>query len=325
MGLFKKKPKEPEVLYDSKISLDGGTTFFTAEEIWPVIEKMDLWGKIYDTLDPEILNRIKKNCLVADSKTYLKKYLSYSPVDLVYGNKKDVIIVQGEATGYKGKIPFSGSPKPWKWTYLYNNVLATIYCCGSTFVYSGGMMDYSVCLTASGFDDKRFSQEHMETELKGEILERLCKWENTSEIIPPGVIIKLCNLKFFFFGGEVLSDCLKEIETPSEPTFSNISEETIAKARDNLEKCNWDVDYVITAYAPNRIHTSLAPGFYTPNIITNFFDELEEKLKYKHWYVGGYNMDWDFGNNITALCYKNACINGTPKFYDEIEIKPQNK
>lgn len=122
-----------------------------------------------------------------------------------------------------------------------------------------------------------------------------------------------------------MADCLRNIKTPVEPKLSNVTEEVIELARANLDKCNWEVDYVITGYAPNRIHTSLAPGFYTPNIITNFFDELEEKLKYKHWYVGNYNMDFDFDGNITALCSKYVYINGEPKVYDEIEIQPQTQ
>lgn len=42
MGLFKKKEKEPEVFYDSKISLDGGINFLTAEEAMPIIEKLKI-------------------------------------------------------------------------------------------------------------------------------------------------------------------------------------------------------------------------------------------------------------------------------------------
>ena len=122
---------------------------------------------------------------------------------------------------------------------------------------------------------------------------------NSEFLIEPGEIIEFKGIRIFTFGGGFPIECFKEINTPIEFEGSNITEETIKHARENLA----------TYYAPNNIHLSLAPGFYTPNIITNFFDELQEKLKYKHWYVGAYNMDRDFENNITALFRKPVCIN----------------
>ena len=65
MRLFKKKEKEPEVFYDSKISLDGGINFLTAEEAMPIIEKLKIWSKVYDSFDPKIFERVRKNtCLI---------------------------------------------------------------------------------------------------------------------------------------------------------------------------------------------------------------------------------------------------------------------
>lgn len=314
MWPFKKKEKDPEVLYDSKISLDAGANFFTAEEIWPVIEKNDLWGKIYDALDPEILKKARKKSL-SGAMSILRNYLSYSPVNLVFGNKKDVIVVSS------GARPFRES------SFFYNNVAVQFYCGHFRAQTIQNFQKYtkkhfgecSPCVfispgrTAESFNfEQLFEESNRKISLEDEVADILA---------PPGVIIELLGFNFFAFGGEILADCLKDINTPSAPLLSNATEETIAQARATLDKYNWEVDYVITGYAPNRIHTSLAPGFYTPNIITNFFDELEEKLKYKHWYVGNYNMDFDFDGNITALYNKCGFINGVPKVYDEIEIK----
>ena len=90
MGLFKKKEKEPEVFYDSKISLDGGINFLTAEEAMPIIEKLKIWSKVYDSFDPKIFERVRKTSLEFTPLSVLKKYLSYSPNNIVMGKKKRI-------------------------------------------------------------------------------------------------------------------------------------------------------------------------------------------------------------------------------------------
>lgn len=75
MRLFKKKEKEPEVFYDSKISFDGGLTFCTAEEAMPIIEKLKIWSKVYDSFDPKIFERVRKTSFEYTPLSLLKKYL----------------------------------------------------------------------------------------------------------------------------------------------------------------------------------------------------------------------------------------------------------
>ena len=95
MGLFKKKEKEPEVFYDSKISFDGGLTFCTAEEAMPIIEKLKIWSKVYDSFDPKIFERVRKTSLEYTPLSLLKKYLSYSPNNIVMGKKKRIFGLLG--------------------------------------------------------------------------------------------------------------------------------------------------------------------------------------------------------------------------------------
>ena len=96
MRLFKKKEKEPEVFYDSKISFDGGLTFCTAEEAMPIIEKLKIWSKVYDSFDPKIFERVRKTSLEYTPLSVLKKYLSYSPNNIVMGKKKTDIWIIGD-------------------------------------------------------------------------------------------------------------------------------------------------------------------------------------------------------------------------------------
>ena len=310
MGLFKKKEKEPEVFYDSKISFDGGLTFCTAEEAMPIIEKLKIWSKVYDSFDPKIFERVRKTSLEYTPLSVLKKYLSYSPNNIVMGKKKTDIWVIGGCYFSWQDSDFNEEYGQYE-TY-YDDNTAFVLSCGFS-VYSPSSIIRRSFAVGIGMWGTKF-HEGASTNWYGAIAEIESEW-NTKKLygskllVEPGEIIEFKGIRIFTFGGGFPIECFKEINTPIEFEGSNITEETIEHARENLAKHNWEVDYVATYYAPNNIHLSLAPGFYTPNIITNFFDELQEKLKYKHWYVGAYNMDRDFENNITVLFRKPVCIN----------------
>lgn len=311
MGLFKKKEKEPEVFYDSKISLDGGLNFCTAEEAMPIIEKLNLWDKVYSSFDPKIFARVKENSLMFTPFALLHKYLSYSPNNIVMGKKKTDIWVIGDCKFASLEDSDFGEEYMQYKTYYDDNTIFVLSC--GFYPFNGPcIMKRSVRVNIGGYGTKYYKKQsfiwngaNVETEDWFHENRQL----NSDFRIEPGEIIEFKGVKIFAFGGGFPIERFKEINTPIEFEGSNITEETIERARENLAKHNWEVDYVATYYAPNSIHLSLAPSFYTPNIVTNFFDELQEKLKYKHWYVGAYNMDRDFENNITALFRKPVCIN----------------
>lgn len=311
MRLFKKKEKEPEVFYDSKISFDGGLTFCTAEEAMPIIEKLKLWDKIYNSFDPKIFERVRKTSLEYTQLSVLKKYLSYSPNNIVMGKKKTDIWVIGDCAFASLKDnDFNEEYRKCRSYYDDNTIF--VLSCGFYPSSEPSVVNRSVKANVGGMHDKFHKKQSLvwnsaNVEIEDRSYAEGCF--NSEFLIEPGEIMEVKGVKIFAFGGGFPIECFKEINTPIEFEGSNITVETIEHARENLAKHNWEVDYVATYYAPNNIHLSLAPGFYTPNIITNFFDELQEKLKYKHWYVGAYNMDRDFENNITALFRKPVCIN----------------
>ena len=81
----------------------------------------------------------------------------------------------------------------------------------------------------------------------------------------------------------------------------------------NLEKCDYKVDYVISHCASNSLqekyeHYHLGLGYnigwYTQDKLTNYFEDLESKLQYKHWYCGHYHEDFAIDNKHTIMYYK---------------------
>lgn len=64
------------------------------------------------------------------------------------------------------------------------------------------------------------------------------------------------------------------------------------------------MDYVLTHCASSEIQNILdrGPGhILQTDILTDYLQELEEKLQYKHWYFGHYHMDMDVDEKHSLL------------------------
>ena len=105
-----------------------------------------------------------------------------------------------------------------------------------------------------------------------------------------GSIYTIDNKTFFTFGGASSHDkeCRKEgknwwkEELPTNDEYEN--------AEDALSMHNWAVDYIITHCAPNSIQRNISP-MYQENELTDFFEKINHKLKFKQWFFGHYHID----------------------------------
>ena len=83
--------------------------------------------------------------------------------------------------------------------------------------------------------------------------------------------------------------------------------EEMAEGMRNLENVKYKVDYVITHCASDRIQNMIDPGpgqLLKEDVLTRYFQKLEEKLRYKMWYFGHYHMDARIDEKHMLL-YKN--------------------
>ena len=72
------------------------------------------------------------------------------------------------------------------------------------------------------------------------------------------------------------------------------------EGRKNLQKAGWKVDYVISHCGSDRLQNLLDVLFpsgrvlgshYKSDVLTRYFEELEEKLDYGIWFCGHYHMN----------------------------------
>lgn len=151
-------------------------------------------------------------------------------------------------------------------------------------------------------------------------------------LLERGQVFTIEGKTFFTFGGASSRDVQGGILDKDSPTYLedykkasrsglpfrilNISwwkqelptDEELQEGLRNLEKCDYKVDYVISHCASNSLQEKLerhynSVGRYNQDILTNYFEELENKLQYKQWFCGHYHKDFQIEGKHTILYY----------------------
>ena len=84
-----------------------------------------------------------------------------------------------------------------------------------------------------------------------------------------------------------------EEELPSEDEFKH--------AADNLDKYNYNVDFVITHCAPQSIAETLYHYPMKSDKLTIYFDELLGKINFRYWIFGHYHEDRKINDKFILL------------------------
>ena len=66
------------------------------------------------------------------------------------------------------------------------------------------------------------------------------------------------------------------------------SEEEYQTARANLDRAGWEVDYIITHCCPSSVQDIFSGGLYQRDALTEFFDEIRQRCRFKYWFFGHY-------------------------------------
>lgn len=125
-----------------------------------------------------------------------------------------------------------------------------------------------------------------------------------------GEIFEIEDKRIFVMGGARSHDIEWRKEGVSWWPEELPSETEIEYARENLGAHDWKVDYVITHTCSNRVlplATRPVAGWEHPehDRLTDFFDELEDKLEFERWYFGHMHRDRDCDERHTLL-YKDV-------------------
>lgn len=122
-----------------------------------------------------------------------------------------------------------------------------------------------------------------------------------------GQVFEIDNKKIFTFGGADSHDKTFRKEHISWWKQEMPSKEEYEEGLKNLQKHNWEVDYVITHTCSSgtldRLCHQLNLSFAVDQL-SAYFHKIEEKLKYKKWYFGHFHNDIELPKN-QRLIFEN--------------------
>lgn len=132
-----------------------------------------------------------------------------------------------------------------------------------------------------------------------------------------GQVFELQGKKFFTFGGARSHDIRDGILEPTDRNFKQEykklrtrhalfrvnhqswwkeempDEAEMQEGRENLEKNNWTVNYIVTHCTASSVQASFSYGRFEPDPLTNYFEEIRQKCKFKKWFFGHYHENWN--------------------------------
>ena len=103
-----------------------------------------------------------------------------------------------------------------------------------------------------------------------------------------GQVFELESYRFFTMGGAKSHDTNHRINHISWWRQELPSDEEYIEALQNLERYNWQVDYIITHCAPTSI-ALMGSRHNEADRLTDFLQEVRERAKYYYWLFGHYH------------------------------------
>lgn len=137
-----------------------------------------------------------------------------------------------------------------------------------------------------------------------------------------GQVFDIDGLSIFTFGGAGSHDISDGILEPGDPKikkwsqdYSKLfrvrgvswwarelpSEEEMEEGRRNLDKVDWKVDYVLTHCTSANTTALIGGGAYSQDILTNYLQEIREKLTFKRWFFGHHHMNRQINSEDICL------------------------
>ena len=86
------------------------------------------------------------------------------------------------------------------------------------------------------------------------------------------------------------------------------SEEEQEEGLRNLEKCQYQVDFILSHCAPSSIQDIVSRGFYSHDRLTNYLDRVKELCDFKIWFFGHYHANERIGEKFVLLYDKIAAL-----------------
>lgn len=121
-----------------------------------------------------------------------------------------------------------------------------------------------------------------------------------------GEIFNIANTMFFCMGGARSVDRAYRKEGISYWPDEMPSQYEYKKAANNLEKVNFNVDYILTHCAPNYLVDKLFPYENQHDELTSFLEKyVRANTTFSRWFMGHYHIDRSYDNQKYNILYND--------------------
>ena len=120
-----------------------------------------------------------------------------------------------------------------------------------------------------------------------------------------GEIFNLNNQTFFTFGGARSVDKVYRIEGKSWWPEEIASYQEMEYGINNLERYNFNIDYILTHCAPNHIVDILYPYENQHDTMTSYLEHICQRTKFNKFFCGHYHLDRNYDNNKYNILYQD--------------------
>ncbi len=122
-------------------------------------------------------------------------------------------------------------------------------------------------------------------------------------LLEQGQIFTLGGKRFFTMGGasshDIQDGILKLDAKGAMYRINHLSwwkeelpnEEGYRTAKASLNRAGWGVDYIISHCCPTSVQDIFSGGLYQRDALTEFFDEVRQRCRFKYWFFGHYHED----------------------------------
>lgn len=121
-----------------------------------------------------------------------------------------------------------------------------------------------------------------------------------------GEIFNINNQSFFCFGAARSVDKIYRKEGISWWPEEQASREEYENGINNLEKHNFQIDYILTHCAPNYLVDKLFPYENQHDDTTNYLEKcIRQQVTFKKWFLAHYHVDRSYDNQKYNILYND--------------------
>lgn len=115
-----------------------------------------------------------------------------------------------------------------------------------------------------------------------------------------GEVYTIDGKTIFTMGGATSIDKIHRVEGKSWWAKEIPSDEEFENGLANLERVNYNVDYIFTHCAPDSILAQVA-DWYQRDKLTNYLEVIKTSTTFKKWYFGHYHLDRQYEDKFFCL------------------------